>query len=862
MAQGIKDIPFDFDTTPAEHSISEFSKKIVKLFDSSSIDPLSTLEFDISKVEKYIEQLKADLQRQTIEIPIDTSVEQGEIQKLIDDYNRKINKLYESDDYEKNIEQIRELENEVKMLNEELIEVQNTRSTILKGAEAEEYINAELKDQEHILQALKTKYDELSEAEKKEEKVVRSNAVAHEHHGRSLLSSFSNILRYAIGIRSLYTVFSRLRSAAKTGLGYAANYSDVLRLSLNNLTNAFTMMKAGVGAAISPLANAIAPIVARLAVLFTQAANAVARFFAILTGRSSVIQAKLNLGAYSKAASGAGKATEDAAKDIKNSLAPFDDLNVLVQDTADNLDDIGDGTGGIGEMGSDMFTTLDLETYDSEFLKKLKEWIDSLDLEPLMKAWEKFTDALERFFNLLKDVGMWVLENVLFPLGTWLIESALPLILEILADSLEVICDILEALSPMLQWLWDNILQPLFQFLGDVAIKALQDLKQGLEDIHEWFQDHEGLPEATVVALGFVLLAVLAAAAWKIVTNGLFDTKTAAEETTGPLGSVGGGFINLFNILGQAAVIASIAFLLQELAAVIESLTGLIQTMNDTNTSAIDIFWLLIAVLVPLGLAIAAMVAFIPVGAALKLIAIGAALDLIAIAIEKILGAITDLIDRPLRTLIDFIDKIKEDGPNVIKTVKDLNDAVNDLKKVVKEMAKEVVNSIKDMVKSIEDNATKFEKAFKKMVDAVSDAASAIASTPITPVIDTSSIDEGIAKLNEFLSLLASAGSASTSIGSFSFSGGSIPGLAHGNVIPPNKPFLAMLGDQKSGTNIEAPLDTIVQAMEEALMSSNYSSSQELVLNIDGETFARLTVPHNMKELNRVGYNVKILEGK
>ena len=40
-----------------------------------------------------------------------------------------------------------------------------------------------------------------------------------------------------------------------------------------------------------------------------------------------------------------------------------------------------------------------------------------------------------------------------------------------------------------------------------------------------------------------------------------------------------------------------------------------------------------------------------------------------------------------------------------------------------------------------------------------------------------------------------------------------IPKLAQGAVIPPNREFLAVLGDQKNGTNIEAPLDTIRQAV-------------------------------------------------
>lgn len=48
-----------------------------------------------------------------------------------------------------------------------------------------------------------------------------------------------------------------------------------------------------------------------------------------------------------------------------------------------------------------------------------------------------------------------------------------------------------------------------------------------------------------------------------------------------------------------------------------------------------------------------------------------------------------------------------------------------------------------------------------------------------------------------------------------------IPKLATGAVIPPNAPFMAVLGDQKHGTNIEAPLDTIKQAVREVVGNSN-----------------------------------------
>lgn len=45
----------------------------------------------------------------------------------------------------------------------------------------------------------------------------------------------------------------------------------------------------------------------------------------------------------------------------------------------------------------------------------------------------------------------------------------------------------------------------------------------------------------------------------------------------------------------------------------------------------------------------------------------------------------------------------------------------------------------------------------------------------------------------------------------------SIPALASGAVLPANKPFLAMVGDQRNGTNIEAPLETIKQALAEVM---------------------------------------------
>jgi len=57
-----------------------------------------------------------------------------------------------------------------------------------------------------------------------------------------------------------------------------------------------------------------------------------------------------------------------------------------------------------------------------------------------------------------------------------------------------------------------------------------------------------------------------------------------------------------------------------------------------------------------------------------------------------------------------------------------------------------------------------------------------------------------------------------------------VPGLAAGGVLEPNKPFLALLGDQKNGLNVEAPLETITNAMLTALRTDavNHSGNENL----------------------------------
>lgn len=80
--------------------------------------------------------------------------------------------------------------------------------------------------------------------------------------------------------------------------------------------------------------------------------------------------------------------------------------------------------------------------------------------------------------------------------------------------------------------------------------------------------------------------------------------------------------------------------------------------------------------------------------------------------------------------------------------------------------------------------------------------------------------------------------------------------LANGGVIPPNKEFLALLGDQKQGVNIETPLQTMVDAFNQALDSrggNNSSNSAPIVLQLNGREIARAVWDEDAKRYKQTG---------
>ncbi len=105
----------------------------------------------------------------------------------------------------------------------------------------------------------------------------------------------------------------------------------------------------------------------------------------------------------------------------------------------------------------------------------------------------------------------------------------------------------------------------------------------------------------------------------------------------------------------------------------------------------------------------------------------------------------------------------------------------------------------------------------------------------------------------------------------------SIPRLATGAVIPAQSEFLAVLGDQKHGRNLEAPEGLIRQIVREestnityedlkaafyaALVMAKQNGILDFDVNMDARKVGQMTAKHVGKELNRSGFVSRAVKG-
>ena len=322
------------------------------------------------------------------------------------------------------------------------------------------------------------------------------------------LDNFVASLKRIAFYRFLRTIIKEITQAFQEGLQNAYAFSQGIEgeghrfaAAMDSIKTAGSTMKNQLGSAFISLLTALAPVINALISLVTKLADALSQLFAAFTGKTYLKAADVPQ-QWADAASGAAK----AAKEWKNQLLGFDEINRLEAPSDSNS-----GSGGGGGGGATYVDTPINEKY-LQMVQKMRDFINSINFEPLLKSFDRLKASMKDFFGVLLDSGKWAWENVLKPLTHWTIEKLAPALVNSLASAFNLLTAILKRLAPVFEYLWRNIFQPLFSFIGNVAIKTLDafnGLLQKLADLVggkvSFKQFIDGLTDSEVV-LGGVLI--------------------------------------------------------------------------------------------------------------------------------------------------------------------------------------------------------------------------------------------------------------------------------------------------------------------------------------------------------------------
>lgn len=220
-----------------------------------------------------------------------------------------------------------------------------------------------------------------------------------------------------------------------------------------------------------------------------------------------------------------------------------------------------------------------------KFIDALTNGLAQVDYSKINTSLNELWKALTPFSIAIGEGLLWFWENVLVPIGTWTLNNAVPVFLNLISGALTFLTPVIEGFKSAFDWIWNSFLKPIAQWTGGVICSVLSELAKILTNIGNWMSDHQELIDnMAIVVTSFAVawaLVNLAIGIWNvigaiatIVTTGF---GVAVAFLTSPIGLV---------ILAIAAVIAIVVLLIKYWDDIEKAATDCWNWIVDTWSSA------------------------------------------------------------------------------------------------------------------------------------------------------------------------------------------------------------------------------------------------------------------------------------
>lgn len=269
--------------------------------------------------------------------------------------------------------EVEELTNSIKYAKGELAAMESSGTAFIDPTTTEEYskVSEKLLDVQSKQEVLNQKMRETVSNEKS----IGSGAKNIEKVGKAAKKSSGLISDMTKRIKQTvisFAIFGAVMKVSQTiskafteGIQNMAKYSSEFNGKMSEMASASATLKNSIGALTAPIISALTPAIVTLCTWLTNAINAMNRFIAAISGKSTWTKAKKQQVDYAASLD----KTAGSAKKAAGALAAFDDLNVLQKN------DSGSGSGGTGSGGSDLYEEVPT---GKELSDKIQPFIDYL----------------------------------------------------------------------------------------------------------------------------------------------------------------------------------------------------------------------------------------------------------------------------------------------------------------------------------------------------------------------------------------------------------------------------------------------------------------------------------------------------
>ena len=269
--------------------------------------------------------------------------------------------------------EVEELTNSIKYAKGELAAMESSGTAFIDPTTTEEYskVSEKLLDVQSKQEVLNQKMRETVVNEKS----IGAGAKDIEKVGKSAKKSSGLISDMTKRIKQTvvsFAIFGAVMKVSQTiskafteGIQNMAKYSSEFNGKMSEMASATATLKNSIGALTAPIISALTPAIVTLCTWITNAINAMNRFIAVISGKSTWTKAKKQQVDYAASLD----KTAGSAKKAAGALAAFDDLNVLQKN------DSGSGSGGSGSGGSDLYEEVPT---GKELSDKIQPFIDYL----------------------------------------------------------------------------------------------------------------------------------------------------------------------------------------------------------------------------------------------------------------------------------------------------------------------------------------------------------------------------------------------------------------------------------------------------------------------------------------------------